>query len=348
MSRKAVAVLSASGLVGQRFQQRLCEHPWFEFVAVAGSPMSEGRKLSDIPWRLDEARPDLPELTVLGLNSLVDELLKLEVEIVFSALPSDIALDVEPVIAAAGISVLSNASAHRCIAGIPLVIADLNPHHLTHWKYSALGPIACSTNCTVIPIALPLKPLWDMVGFNQVSIRTEQALSGGGRELLSSGIAGGKCEIPGEAERIEQELLHILGRVSIEGISPTTIGIDVDCKRVSERDGHLVHVEVELNRETSLSEIKEWMAAWSDRPQHLKLPSAPDSPVIIIDGLPTRAEYLMAGGEGLKSGMSVVVGNLKIDKTKLSFSALSHNTIRGAAGGCILLAELMLAEGLLN
>jgi len=270
------------------------------------------------------------------------------VEIVFSALPSEIALDVEPLIAAAGISVLSNASAHRCIAGIPLVIADLNPHHLTHWKDSVLGPITCSTNCTVIPIALPLKPLWDMVGFNQVSVRTEQALSGGGWELLSSGIGVDDCEIPGEAEKIEQELLHLLGRVSDEGISPTTIGISVNCRRVSERDGHLVHVEVELNRETDLSEIKEWMAAWSDRPQHLKLPSAPESPVIIIDGLPTREEYLMAGGEGLKSGMSVVVGNLKIDKTKLSFSALSHNTIRGAAGGCILLAELMLAEGLLD
>jgi aspartate-semialdehyde dehydrogenase len=346
--RKAVAVLSASGLVGQRFQQRLCEHPWFEFVAVMGSPMSEGRKLSEIPWRLDETRPDLPELTVLGLNSLIEELLELEVEIVFSALPSEIALDVEPIIAAAGISVLSNASAHRCIAGIPLVIADLNPHHLTHWKDSELGPIACSTNCTVIPIALPLKPLWDMVGFNQVSVQTEQALSGGGWELLSSGIGVGNCEIPGEAEKIEQELLHILGRVSNQGISPTTIGISVNCKRVSERDGHLVHVEVELNRETSLSEIKEWMAAWSDRPQHLKLPSAPDNPVIIVEGLPTRDEYLMAGGDGLKSGMSVVVGNLKIDKTKLSFSALSHNTIRGAAGGCILLAELMHAEGLLN
>ena len=348
MPRKAVAVLSASGLVGQRFQQRLCEHPWFEFVAVMGSPMSEGRKLSEIPWRLDETRPNLPELTVLGLNSLIEELLELEVEIVFSALPSEIALDVEPIIAAAGISVLSNASAHRCIAGIPLVIADLNPHHLTHWKDSELGPIACSTNCTVIPIALPLKPLWDMVGFNQVSVQTEQALSGGGWELLSSGVGVGNCEIPGEAEKIEQELLHILGRVSNQGISPTTIGISVNCKRVSERDGHLVHVEVELNRETSLSEIKEWMAAWSDRPQHLKLPSAPDNPVIIVDGLPTREEYLMAGGDGLKSGMSVVVGNLKIDKTKLSFSALSHNTIRGAAGGCILLAELMHAEGLLD
>ncbi|MBT6973188.1 MAG: aspartate-semialdehyde dehydrogenase, partial [Euryarchaeota archaeon] len=178
--------------------------------------------------------------------------------------------------------------------------------------------------------------------------QTEQALSGGGWELLSSGIGVGNCEIPGEAEKIEQELLHILGRVSNQGISPTTIGISVNCKRVSERDGHLVHVEVELNRETSLSEIKEWMAAWSDRPQHLKLPSAPDNPVIIVEGLPTRDEYLMAGGDGLKSGMSVVVGNLKIDKTKLSFSALSHNTIRGAAGGCILLAELMLAEGLLD
>lgn len=348
MPRKAVAVLSASGLVGQRFQQRLCEHPWFEFVAVAGSPMSEGRKLSEIPWRLDEVRPKLPELTVLGLNSLVDELLKLKVEIVFSALPSEIAFDVEPMIAAAGISVLSNASAYRCITGVPLVIADLNPHHLTHWKKSALGPIACSTNCTVIPIVLPLKPLWDMVGFNQISIRTEQALSGGGWKLLSSGITDDNCEIPGEAEKIEQELLHLLGRVSIEGVSPTTIGIDVDCERVSERDGHLVHVKVELNREASLSEIKEWMAAWSDRPQHLKLPSAPDSPVIIIDSLPSRGGHLMAGGEGLKSGMSVVVGNLKMDKATLSFSALSHNTIRGAAGGCILLAELMHAEGLLD
>jgi|ETNmetMinimDraft_4_1059912.scaffolds.fasta_scaffold37528_2 aspartate-semialdehyde dehydrogenase len=358
MDTLGVAILSASGLVSQRFQERLDKHPWFELRAIAGSKETAGRRLSTLEWRLESTRPDLPELLVISLENkeLVEEILLAGVDVVFSALPSAIARRVEPRLSEAGIQVFSNASAFRCIDGIPLVIADLNPHHLRHWNSSELGPLACSTNCTVVPVALPLKPLWDMVGFHSLKIRTEQALSGGGWRLLldEEALAGNvNPEIPDEAAKIEEELLHLLGRVCEKGIKPANIDVQVQCERIPVKDGHMVHVEVELNRKTSLEEVKEWMNAWSDRPQHLELPSAPSIPVIVVDEVPDRELHLMAGEEkgsgfDLKAGMAVVVGGMEVEGKVLRFSALSHNTVRGAAGGCMLLAELVMAEGMLN
>ena len=355
---RGVAILSASGLVSQRFQERLVEHPWFELRAIAGSKQTAGRFLSSLEWRLESPRPILPDLMVIDLESeeLVEKMLLAGVDLVFSALPSEVARRVEPQLSEAGFQVFSNASAFRCIDGVPLVIADLNPHHLKHWNSSELGTLACSTNCTVVPVALPLKPLWDMVGFHSLKIRTEQALSGGGWGLLlnEDALAGNlDSEIPGEAEKIAEELLHLLGRVTMQGIRPANIDVQVQCERISVKNGHMVHVEVELDREASLDEIKEWMNAWSDRPQHLNLPSAPSSPVVVIDEVPNRELHLMAGKENgnvfdLKAGMAVVVGGIEVEGKVLRFSALSHNTIRGAAGGCMLLAELLLAEGMLK
>ena len=358
MNTLGVAILSASGLVSQRFQERLESHPWFELRAIAGSKETAGRNLSTLEWRLESPRPTLPDLLVINLESeeLVEEMILAGVDVVFSALPSAIARRVEPQLCEAGIQVFSNASAFRCIDGVPLVIADLNPHHLRHWNSSEIGPLACSTNCTVVPVALPLKPLWDMVGFHSLKIQTEQALSGGGWRLLldEDALAGNvNPDISGEAEKIIEELLHLLGRVTEQGIRPANIDVQVQCERIPVKDGHMVHVEVELNREASLEEVKEWMSAWSDRPQHLTLPSAPSSPVIVVDEVPDRDLHLMAGEEteegfDLKAGMAVVVGRLEVEGKMLRFSALSHNTIRGAAGGCMLLAELVMAEGMLN
>ena len=354
VERLGVGILSAGGLVSQRFQQRLSEHPWFELRAVVGSPETKHKRLSEIPWKLDEKRPDLPDLVVLDMDSpiLLENLQKNKVDFVFSALPSAIAEKIEPMLASHGIPVLSNASSFRRVDGIPLVVADLNPHHLVHWNSTPFGPAACSTNCTVIPLALPLKPIWDMVGIRSIKANSEQALSGGGWKLLSQS-GEPNPEIPGEAEKVIEELLHLFGRVNETSIRSASFPFEMTCKRIGEKDGHMIHAEVELGRAASKEEVIEWMTSWTDRPQHLKLPSAPESPLIIIEGEPQRSQHLMVGSENsmgfdLRSGMGVTVGNIEVEGTILRFSALSHNTIRGAAGGCMLLAELLFAEGMLK
>jgi aspartate-semialdehyde dehydrogenase len=364
-----VALLGASGIVAQRFIQRLSNHPWFDLVAVAASQHSAGYSIDALPWILDEPAPAMPPLTVIPLNSdgIVDELNRSGVRIIFSALPADIASIHEPKLAEAGFAVLSNASAHRHAAGVPLVIADLNPHHMLMLKTrnkDERGFIACSTNCTVIPIALPLKPLWDMLGFSRVQVKTEQALSGGGRNLLETATASGSVnpDIPGEAEKVEAELLRVLGRASVTGNQPANIEVEVDCQRVMEKHGHLVHVEVELNQVVSREELLEWWIGPTPRAQSLGLPSAPTPPLRFIDGIPNASRDRLAGaspaentdGEtspnpanDLRAGMAVTIGAIEIVDTTLKFSALSDNTLRGAAGGCVLLAELLLAEGLI-
>jgi aspartate-semialdehyde dehydrogenase len=367
--RIPVALLGASGLVAQRFIQRLSNHPWFDLVAVAASQHSAGLTLDDLRWILDEPAPAMPPLTVMPLDSagIIDELQRIGVRIIFSALPAEIASIHEPKFAEAGFAVLSNASAHRHTVGVPLVIADLNPHHLlmlSARNEDECGFIACSTNCTVVPVALPLKPLWDMLGFSRVQVKTEQALSGGGRDLLEAAIASGSVdpEIPGEAKKVTAELLRILGRAGVAGNQPANIEVAVDCRRVMEKHGHLVHVEVELNQVVSLEELLEWWTGPTPRAQTLRLPSAPTPPLRFIDGMPNAARDRFAGAtlnentEGkiptnpasdLRAGMAVTIGAIEIDGSTLKFSALADNTLRGAAGGCVLLAELLLAEGLI-
>jgi aspartate-semialdehyde dehydrogenase len=365
-------------LVGQRLQQRLANHPWFELTAVVGSIESSGKQLSELPWRLDEERPELPDFKVIygGDENLISQLNKEKIQFIFSALPSSIAATMEESLAQAGFQVFSNSSHHRRQDGVPLIIADLNPNHMLHYRSQNYhgqersgkwrnGSLACSTNCTVVPVALPLKSLWDMVGFDHVSVRTEQALSGGGWKMLADVAAQNgdfNPEISGEAEKVAGELRHVLGRVYVDRVAPGNFTTDVTCERVGERDGHLVEVEVHLSRDVELGEVKEWMQSMSSRPQHLDLPSAPKPPVVIIDGTPNRCDHLWMGSEllaaggntpdpsrDLKAGMGVTVGAMEMLTPRiLRFRALSHNTIRGAAGGCILLAELALAEGVIG
>ncbi len=360
--RRRVAVLGASGLVAQRFQQRLANHPWFELTLVAGSSETAGMSLGDLPWRLEEERPNIPDLVVQNgdVDNLVSQLKKEECQLVFSALPTDIASSLEPALRDAGFAVFSNSSAHRHSEGVPLIIADLNPHHLQTLRTSANsgdGLLACSTNCTVTAVALPLKPVWDMIGIRGVRVRTAQALSGGGWELLESARSSGKVspEIPGEAETISREAKMLLGRVGPEGISQAGFPVDVECARVLRDHGHLVEVEVELSQEPAHGEVEEWMRQYRARPQALDLPSAPAKPFVLLDETlePEKHRWMGAEGTGdpasdLRAGMSVSVTGLEVGGKRMRFSALVDNTIRGAAGGCVLLAELSIAEGLVD
>lgn len=353
MRRRPCVVLGSSGLVGQRMQQRLLNHPWFEMVAVAGSSNRAETLLNTIEWRLEQDRPALPNLKVLDIEgeNLITELHRMDVKVAFSCIPSDVAERVEARLSRAGIAVFSNASFHRRKEGIPLVISDINPEHLD--LLSTKNPIACATNCTVIPLAVPLFAL-KQFGIRKVTMHSEQALSGAGWRLLydedaNNGIV--EAFIPGEAEKTAGELLHVLGSVG----SPETFEVEVKCKRVARPDGHQVFVQVEFANAFTLQEVRAALESHRFDSVLSRCPSAPKKPLQIVECIDVE-KHLWANGESfceqpkpsedLRTGMAVVVGNLEqVDERTLGFSGYSHNTIRGAAGGTLLLAEQAVSQG---
>jgi len=372
MAKRLCAVLGASGIVSQRLQQRLVNHPWFELAAICGGPETAGKPLNSIQWRLEQERPNLAEITVLDLSNsnICKQLLDLGVSIVFSAIPSEIAQDVEPMLAECGFAVFSNASTYRRVDGIPLVIAEINPQHMEHFAIDGL-PLACSTNCTLIPLAMPLAPLSKLLGIKSVTMRSEQALSGAGWRLLfdEEALAGSvDPEIPDEARKTATELRYVFGQTIDEPsrknpkssvhIANASIDTDIVCQRVSRKDGHHVFVTVKLLNPTTLAEVKLLMSSFHAIPQLLNLPSAPTNPIQLVEKIDTNA-HLWADGDSfpkevepssdLRAGMAITVGNVElIEPDVLSFEAFSHNTIRGAAGGVVLLAEFALSEGYLD
>ena len=300
MGRYTVAILGASGLVAQRLQELLREHPFFEVVAIAGSPKNVGLMYEELDWRLESPRP-FYDILVCSMSDIPD------VDIAFSALPSNVAEIVEPSLVARGIHVFSNASAFRRVAGIPLVIPEINPEAMKVYDGHA-----CATNCTVIPVVMPIKGLMPL-GIKSVTIQTRQALSGAGWRLLfdEDALAGDVNPfIPGEEEKLIAELKHLLD-----------IEIPVSCG-------------VEISRSTSIEEVTRMMIL-----PRLNLPSSPREVNMLIDESPNREDHLWAG-----DGMTTTVGNIRVDGNIIRFDALSHNTVRGAAGGVILLAEFAVQE----
>ena len=315
MTTYSVAILGATGLVGQRLQELLWNHPLFTVEAIAGSPGNVGLMFEELEWRLDSPKPNY-DILVCSMSDIPD------VDIAFSALPNNVAEIVEPSLVARGIHVFSNASVFRRVAGIPLVIPEINPEAM-----SAYDGHACATNCTVVPVATSiygLKPL----GIKSLTIFTRQALSGAGWKLLfdEKALSGDVNPfIPGEEDKLVAELKHLLG---------IDVPILATCNRVAEKDGHMVTCGVELDKETTLEEVVELMKIPT-----LGLPSSPENVNVIIDSTPEREKHLWSG-----NGMSTTIGNIRVEKNIVRFDALSHNTIRGAAGGVILLAEFAIQQ----
>lgn len=347
MPSARVAILGAGGCVAQRMQQRLVNHPWFELVAVAGQ--DSGQMLSAIPWRLNQERPEALESIsepILDVHApdLYQSLKSLGVTIVFSALPSNPALTIESHLSMNGLAVFSNASAFRMHPEVPLVVADVNPEALQQWP-GELGWLACATNCTLIPVLHPLHAITNHHRVTHVKVRSEQALSGAGWKLLFDDElrknAVGKV-IEGEAEKIIEEAERIL-QLNTEW--------DVDCIRVDAEDGHIVNVELELEQEVNYDEVKRLLQS-QDYPHMKQLPSAPISPIIVLDESPTRAKHLWGTfqnsdhdpSQNLLAGMETSVHIESVEGKIIKFRAISHNTIRGAAGGVVLLAELALSQ----
>ena len=341
MQRIKVAVLGAGGLVAQRLQQRLIHHPWFSLVAVAGSPRFKGHSLSSVPWVLTEQRPDLPDVVVddVADEAAIRRLVSEGVSVAFSSLPSTEAQQLEPLWVNAGVAVFSNASAYRGADGVPLVIPEINP---TALRTSRPLRHACATNCTLIPLVLPLAAIHEAFGLEGYTMRSEQGLSGGGHAYMERAMSEGAVDptIPGEAEKTASELETVLGWAG-EAV--------LNCGRVMRPDGHHVFVEADVERTVDEKAVMDALERWSNE-HRTTLPSAPHQPLMLTPAIDVEA-HLFANGHGyperpdpateLDAGMAVAVGSITCPTDRsIRFEAFSHNTIRGAAGGVIYLAEL--------
>lgn len=351
-----VGILGATGTVGQRFLQLLDGHPAFVVTALAASDRSEGKPYVEAcTWRL----PSDPPAAARRLRVQAPEP-PLECDLVFSSLPADVAGPVETRFARAGYPVISNSSTHRMGDLVPLIIPEVNPDHLglldaCREPTGSRGFIVTNPNCSAVMIALTLAPLAVRFGLRAVVVTTLQALSGAGYPGVSAlDITDNVIPfIAGEEEKIAQETRKILGRLEGEGgkggggrVRLADFPVSAQCHRVNVVDGHMAAIRVTLNRAADPSELREAFASFRGIPQQLGLPSAPERPIVVRDE-PDRPQPRLDRDAG--RGMSVTVGRIAADGVMgHRFVALSHNTIRGAAGAAILNAELLLAKGYLT
>ena len=333
-------------MVGQRFIHLLENHPQFEITALAASDRSQGKKFHEAcTWRLAGEMPALVE----GMTVAAPEP-PLDCELIFSSLPGDIARESEGAFARAGFPVISNSSAFRMDADVPLLIPEINHEHLAlidkqREQREQQGYIVTNPNCSTIMLALALAPLQAEFGVESVVATTMQALSGAGYPGVPS-LAISDNVLPfieGEEEKIEQETLKILGTLKDASIEEAPLAVSAQCHRVNVSDGHMAAVRVKLARPAGLEELKEAFASFTALPQELGLRSAPKYPIIVREE-PDRPQPRLDRDAG--NGMSVTIGRVQRDNVlDYRFVALSHNTIRGAAGAAILNAELLIATG---
>jgi aspartate-semialdehyde dehydrogenase len=344
-----VGVLGATGAVGQKFVKLLDNHPWFEVTEVAASDRSAGKAYRHAArWRQYTPIPK----RVAGLSVRPCEP-SLDCRVVFSGLDSSVAGEVEENFARAGYVVLSNSKNHRMDEDVPLLVPEINPDHLRliaaqRARRGWSGAIVTNPNCTTIGLVMALAPLHAAFSATRVVVTTMQALSGAGYpgepavDLLGNVIPF----IGGEEEKVETEPLKIMGSVAGDHIRFADCRISSHTNRVFVEDGHLECVSVEFAEKPSPEQVARHLAEFRSLPQELRLPSAPERPVIVADEA-DRPQPRMDRDAG--NGMSAVVGRIRTCPVfDIRFIVLSHNTVRGAAGAAILNAELMKAQGYLD
>ena len=352
MERRKVGILGATGMVGQRFIQLLSNHPWFEIVWLAASDRSAGKTYAQAcRWKLGTPLP--AKIAAMKVQPNVPESCEGELpKIIFAALDSDVAKELEPLFAAAGCAVISNSSAFRMVSDVPLVVPEVNADHLAliecqAWRKDSGGYIVTNPNCSAIGLVLPLKPLEERFGIESLFVSTMQAVSGAGYPGVASlDILGNVAPfIKNEEEKLQEEVNKLLGRVRGNSIEMLDAKISAHCNRVAVEDGHTECVSIKLRSKASKADI---LAAWSEfaplRGQHL--PSAPDAPVEFDEAV-DRPQPRLDKMRG--NGMATTVGRLR-ECTLLDwkFTLLSHNTIRGAAGAALLNAEILARTGKLD
>jgi aspartate-semialdehyde dehydrogenase len=363
MQKISVGILGATGMVGQRFVQLLADHPWFEITALAASDRSAGRSYGDAcHWLLPTPMPEV----VRGIPvQAVDP--TLDCSLVFSALPSKVARQVEGRFAQAGYGVCSNASAHRLEPDVPLLIPEVNPDHTALIRVQRRrrawdGFIVTSANCSTTQLVLALKPLHQIFGLKKLSVVTLQAVSGAGYpgvpslDILDNVIPF----IDGEEYKLEREPRKLLGTLQAENMSDACIVdapfvISAQCNRVPVRDGHTECVSIAFDRNPAFREVSDRdgieeviaaLEAFEGSPDVAALPSSVTRPIRVYRDL-DRPQPIRDREMG--AGMVVTVGRVRpCPVLDVRFVVLGHNTLRGAAGGAVHNAELLLTQGWLE
>jgi aspartate-semialdehyde dehydrogenase len=344
-----VAILGATGAVGQRFVQLLENHPWFEIAVLTGSERSIGRPYGEVArWILPGTPPERVARMVVQPTSETGG-----APLAFSALPADQAREAEPAWAAAGALVCSNASAYRMDPLVPLLIPEVNPEHvglveIQRNERGWTGAIVTNPNCATITLVMALKPLHDRFGVRQVQATTLQAVSGAGYPGVASlDILDNVVPfIGGEEEKLESEPLKLLGSFADRKINHASIRISASVNRVPVLDGHMVSTSVAFAQAPGVEEAIAALREFRPPERVLNLPSAPELPIVVRDE-PDRPQPRR--DRDLYNGMGTTVGRVRAcPLLDLKFTVLSHNTIRGAAGGALLNGELLVAEGLVG
>jgi aspartate-semialdehyde dehydrogenase len=349
MKKLEVGILGATGMVGQRFVSLLEHHPWFETKWLAASERSAGKTYREAcNWRLRDPLPksawDLPvhECKPGGAPQLL-----------FSSLDSKVAGEVEKEFAQAGHVVVSNSSNFRMEQDVPLLIPDVNPDHLAlvreqrkqrRWK----GMIVTNPNCTTVGLVMSLAPLEKTFGLDKVVMTSMQAVSGAGYPGIPTLdiLANVVPFIGGEEEKVERETRKLLGKWVDGHVKMGEFIVSAHCNRVMVEDGHTETISVSLKTKATIADVMEAWRVYRSLPQERSLPSAPKRPIIVRE---ERDRPQPKFDLNTEHGMATVVGRLReCPVLQYKYVALSHNTIRGAAGAALLNAELMKSEGYLD
>lgn len=359
MKQFRVGVIGATGMVGQRFVSLLENHPWFQLKVVAASPRSAGKTYEEAVgsrWAMPFPMPESAKNLIVLDASKVDQVVP-QVDFVFCAvdMKKEEIKALEEAYAKAECPVISNNSANRSTPDVPMIVPEVNASHteIIPAQRKRLGTkrgfIAVKSNCSIQSYVPALHPLMEEFGVSKVLVCTYQAISGAGNtferwpEMVDNVIP----YIGGEEEKSEQEPLKVWGRMEGDQIVPATSpSITAQCLRVACSDGHMAAVFVSFDRKPTIDQIKERWAQFAGAPQKLELPSAPKQFLHYFeenDRPQTKLDRM------LENGMAVSMGRLREDSQyDYKFVCLSHNTLRGAAGGGVLLAELLAAKGYLD
>lgn len=355
------AIVGATGIVGQQFIVALQDHPWIEIKALAASERSAGKpygqairdaKSGALYWFCDEPPPAaVLEQPVIAVNDLGAA----DYDVIFTAIDSDPAREIEPVLAAAA-PVISTASAFRYEDDVPILVPGVNSAHAAllerqrkqrGWR----GFITPIPNCTTTGLVITLRPLLDAFGLQRVFMTSMQAMSGAGRAggVLGLDILDNVIPyIPKEEEKVQIETGKILGQLQGAAVTPAPVRLSATCTRVNVRDGHTEAVFAELQRAASAAEAVAAMRQWSAGPGKLDLPSAPRDMIVVHDD-PYRPQPRL--DRAAHDGMATVVGRVRQDtalEAGIKYMLVSHNTKMGAAKGAVLVAELLVQKGLIG
>ena len=343
-----VGILGATGAVGQTFIRLLEGHPWFTVTAVAASERSAGHSYREaVNWLSGAPIPErVADLTVQQTDPSV-----VECDFVFSALSSSVAGEIEEDFAAAGIPVVSNAKNYRLDDRVPLLVPEVNPEHLAlidQQSWDSEGFIVTNPNCSTTGLICGLHPLMDAFDLEAVQVTMLQALSGAGYPGVPSLDAVGNVipYIGGEEDKLATEPRKILGTLEEDRVDPADLALSAQCTRVPVRNGHLACASVRFREEVDAGAVEEVLRTFRAPAATESLPSRPDPFVQVLDApdAPQPQRHVKAGG-----GMTVSVGRIQdCPVNDVKFVLLSHNTVRGAAGGAILNAELLASEGYLD